>query len=840
MGPSVQQVAQQMSRPDDVSDPVPNMVDQTQQLQDITDERPFPSRDIGSTEVPAGQEQPVQEQPVEDDAAMDDLMLDAFMVEQAGGNDDSIPIGGEFQDVEPISESFIGANLNVKEQLEVLPARIRASFGKTQKEKQSALETYLGKKNVRATKDNFLVRLPGKDKFRKLDPETFDIIGDMFADTFRDSVTQMTGVAAVAAQGPGALEPVSSAVGYGLGVAAGDSVADLIAENVLGIPRDPSRGGVAEGDSTLAQVEAGAERALDNASYGATSTIFNSALKKLVGVFGDRITKRAELRKAIKDAGEVPEHQKLSASVKANMDTADELVSLDQLKNLPGTDTPILAHQMLPDTKDAKNVAQSLNNSREFQTLQGQASKQLGDTIVDMVEAAADLSQGTVKKAMQSGQKIPKKGLVNDVGELLESATKAEGKLIGEFRDRAGEAARNVPIRTPKTMEALEEIVGELGIQARPGGGYKFLPDDDLAAILGTDSKAFIGSFKKDITRLLDKLSSRQKSGTGPQLGSQDPNDIAGFVMDDILKQAKLIGNKNPAARRVGGLYQKFVGKLSSALRADAREGMTTILGEADGAAYAASMKKFADFTTTSKNLGKLLESETGANTFTRLLLSKGKSGLANLKATKRFLNETNPEAWGKIKSEFFEELAIKHRNLGGTGGIEYNVKAMRKDLAGYGKEFLDEMFPKQKGVGGAGLIFRAMDLAEQVQRATVGGTEAEMLKLGKELARASSQFVSAKINSSMSLFSFFTKDKRLMKLMSKEGIEVFLEKVPEAKKGMMRKAFSAVLEYGKGQGLIKTLDVMSSAPGRVVGAGMLSSEAQQAFSGAPRSEIPR
>lgn len=669
---------------------------------------------------------------------------------------------------------------------QLIESRLVAAIPKTVGEKQQALENFLGAKNVRKDADGeFLVKFKGKEKFQKLDPDTFELFNDMFTDNAREVLRGMGGTAGVAVQGPAAAEPVSSAVGFALGAAAGDLTADAISEQVLGVNRDTGRVGTSQSGDIGPRIGAGIERTLEAIQTGLTDSLFKSVSEVAFKNIAKTIAARSARKATLKHAKEIPVHKVLNESVQDNLDTMDDLIRSGTLKPLPGTNTPLLAHQVLPGVQKVDKLASSVAGNQSFQNMQDQASKQMGDTLLDVVEGAADLTEGSLKKVVREGVKSDRTGLAAEAKNLLATSLRNEGKLIETFRKKAKSVASKAALPSPKVEAALLETFQDLGVQRR--GGELIFPDDDtMAQLLGTDSKMIINGVKKDILRLSTSLATK-----------------GGMTIDELIGESQLMGAKNKAAGRIGGIYKKVIGKLSSQIRADTRDVMPLVLDPADAAAYTQSMNKYSSFAQSRDQLRNLLKQDMGANTFSRLLLSKGKNGLAQLKSAKEFMLSEDPAVWNKVQGEFFEELALKHRQAGDPSKIEYNVKGMRKELASYGKEFLDEMFDAKSGLD-TKTVLKTFDLAEQVRRTSIHGSDDQLKKVGKEAVQGLSSFISAKVNAVWAIANFGGQNGRLLKLMSRDGVEEFLERVPKNKKGAMRQLLSDAIDYAGKQKMIQ------------------------------------
>jgi hypothetical protein len=308
---------------------------------------------------------------------------------------------------------------------------------------------------------------------------------------------------------------------------------------------------------------------------------------------------------------------------------------------------------------------------------------------------------------------------------------------------------------------------------------------------LGTDSKAFVSGLKSDLNMLNKKLLK------------------GGLTIDELIGQSQIIGAKNEGARRIGGQYKTIIGKLSSALREDSRNGVTLVLDPADGANYTAKMKRFGTVAKSMDQLEGYLRDDIGMNTFARGLVNKGKEGLANLRATKEFLLQENPDMYKHLIGEYMEELALKHRVPGKVSG--FNASGMRKELVGLGGEYLDELLPT-KGKISKGLVLRSFDLAEQVEKSIIGGTDSELARDARKAVSALSVYHRG-VNTIQGMLRLSTKNSRLLKLLSREGVESFLTETPKKNREGMRQSLSAILAIARKNGILATVNEREEQP---------------------------
>lgn len=660
----------------------------------------------------------------------------------------------------------LGVDTNLKQQIEDMPNRIRASLAGDPDSIQLTLEKKLGKENVKRKGDSFEIRTDGK-KFRELDPGTFEIVNDLFSDFAKEYIQGLGGAAGATAAAP--TGPAGMMAGSALGAAAGTEAARAAGAGMGVVEAHPK-----------SLVEQTTQSLAEGAMFAATEGIF----KGLGAKFAARQERLAGLRKL----EEVAPTDALREGVRMNLETLQDLHNLGLVRNIEGTNISVPANQLLPFLPKVENAAKSVASEQAFQQAQKQAAENFSATTLALVEDAAGIAKGSLAEVTKTGVPRAKGTSVEQITGLFNEVRKAEGRTIGEFRDLAKKTAEKAPLPAPQTAQVVSGLMRDLGVTMQKG--KLVFPDEDaLMQTLGTDSKAFVSGLKSDLQMLNDKLLK------------------GGMTIDELIGQSQILGAKNEGARRIGGMYKSAIGRISSALREDSRNAMPMVLDPEDAVNYQAAMKRFADVSGSMKQLESYLQDDIGMSTFAKGLVNKGKGGLANLRAAKEFLLQENPQMYNDLIGQYIEELALKNRDPSKIGG--FNTAGMRKDLAGLGSEYLDELFPA-KGPVNKSLVLRSFDLANQIERSVIGGSDSELLANAKKGVGALSEFTSAKINAVYALMQFGTKNDRLLKLLSKEGVESFLEQTPKKNKPAMRETLNAILQLARQNGTLATINSYS------------------------------
>lgn len=174
------------------------------------------------------------------------------------------------------------------------------------------------------------------------------------------------------------------------------------------------------------------------------------------------------------------------------------------------------------------------------------------------------------------------------------------------------------------------------------------------------------------------------------------------------------------------------------------------------------------------------------------------------MRAAKEFLQDANPEAWQQVKAEFVEELFLKARTISETGDVTFKPEAVRKRIAqDFGREFMSELMGNEKDFG---RLMKAFDMSEQLRKTIMAGTDDELEKAARSAVQATSQFISAKINTAWALMNFGLSNNRLLKLIDKRGIDEFLTGVPNKDVGRIRQVLSDAISYAKAEGKLAAL----------------------------------
>lgn len=693
-------------------------------------------------------------------------------------------LGGEQVQVEDTAAGELGSPLqSLQAQAEDFTTRVATSIAGTPEAQKLTLENRLGPKNVKQLKDgSFLIRKEGEKKFRKLDPDTFEFLNDIFADEFK---TILQGSGGTIGAGLAAPTIGGTAVGAGIGASIGGQVANAIG-SLIGVVRPEGAGGQAA-------------QATEAAETGLTFATGEAALGRLGKFFKDRSAARA-----LSKNRNISNEEILDQSSKQALETLEEMNQSGFKVKLPEGSVPgvsgeisLPANSLIPHTPGVQATAKSLENEKAFQLVKKEAAEQYSNFVLQHVETAAGTGKGKLAEAVKTGLRDSDNTLANNIKGVLSQARAREGKVIGDFRKQVKGTAGKQPLPSEQTQQAMASIAEDLGIRGTVGQqgklGLQFPGDDQLIADLGFRSKAQLNTFKSQMNDIAEKLT---KQG--------------GLNIDDLLRLSKTVGNQAASAK---GFSKSVLGRLSSALRADTREGMATILEPAAAAEYNAAIGTFRKLAKNADDLKTIFKDDVGANTFVSGLLSKSKKSPEALKALKELVLKEDPKLWNNMVGEFLEEAAVLSRDTSPGKLSQFNAKTFEKKVFGIGKENLETLMGTDSGFSSKQLK-KMLELGKRMDGLLdAGAPDTVVANNAKNAIQAFAAFSRvAKINASAMFLRMFDKNARLAKMVTKRGVEDFLEKVPQAEKGRMRILFNKILAAGQRSGAIETVKRTAAA----------------------------
>lgn len=542
---------------------------------------------------------------------------------------------------------------SLKEQWREMSARIKNSFAVTNEEGVKAIKELNMFEDVRLGADGEIeVKRPGRGQFEKLDRDKVELIGDSL-DLSRDAlefliektvqaggtiggallggVTGATVTAAAGAATPAA--PVAAPAGFitggGLGALGGGALGasvggatgavlakntgDFVAQEILGIERDPNRditnenvlAGVMGGTFEFLGARAARIRAGKKAEQEAAQRTLDNATAKL---------KQAEEQiQQVSDAG-------------IKLDRDGFKFKLDPAQTIGANEIPEL---------DA--AAKELSASPVYRDF----LKQQGNVLVDAYETAIGAIANKAGRSAELGK---------DFVLTSQHVREAEGRLIGSFRKFAKKELLGQNLPAQRTTELTSELLEQFGgsIQNIDGQLRVIAPKvDDILRFnpsLTRDQATVLG---EEITELARKLSK--------QNGSMRIDDIQAIYTRFTNVINRTINTS------AGKAYADQMVKIKNAVRDDWTEMMGQVLPENKIAEYQASKARYSEILNAMKNMQNLLKTEDISKQALVSRLFQGKQSLSLARSAKTLIRQSDPDLWQDLTASYFDQLKLKH-----------------------------------------------------------------------------------------------------------------------------------------------------------------------------------
>lgn len=736
-------------KPSQLNDPVPGQAEQSE-LDQFLNSFDAPEMDTGSGGAAPVDAAVPQQEPSE---------LDAFLGEQAAPLMEPLSGEPEFQEV----DTTLGVDLDIERQFKDHKFRIAAKIAENPEDTELTLQNMLGKDNVVRKEDIFYIKPPGEEKFRRLDPPTFQIMNDLFSDWYKEAAQIVGGAAGGVVTGGNPLGIVGGVATATAGVRA--------MEPMLGVVR-------AEQDSTLKAIT-------DDVSEGMMFAIGEKAAKLApkgykalkTKIFGPS-AKEAEAKAAEVTANKADEAMHEVAKVAEDLKAAGIDVTSDKMTLTPG--------QVLGDTiPEAEVLEKSLTTQkavRQFFIAQGEKFNAAWQT----------LQQGITNVTGKSS---------DELFLSLKNITKAErelvGKTIGQFRDQASKAGGNKRLPMQRFQEAGTTLFKELGGRFRPDGTIMRPKVADIMARFKGISKEDATAMANQATVIMRKLS--RKNGPGQ------------FTLNEMQ------GMYNLATRQVdssmgseqGRVFAKqFIG-IKNAIRDDWRDAMAKVLPEDQVGAYMKQVERFNSFASAQKTLSSLLKQPDMTSAALANKIFSPASSRKNIQAFKALVESENP---GLFKELVGQKLDLIVNSATKNGSIDF--KALSNTIKSLdSKGVLSEMLPPKDKM----ILDKFLSLAEKVPPIKFkagelpGSQKVGMIKWARnlfvtlmpgvsKLAKVSeTEKVAARVLGNMD------KDNVALKWLNGEGLEIVLKGIPAASRNKARVAMGRMVDEALKIGIQKT-----------------------------------
>ena len=679
-------------------------------------------------------------------AGDDEAAADAFLgAEAAPIEEPSIP-------VEPRAEDTLQ---DFKNQFKDSLTRTKLSFAVTDKERSGLLTKIFGEGNVERQDGEFLVRDKSTGKFRRIDQSGFELINDVL-DFSREAVEEAVALpfeAGGALAGGLAAGPAGVAVGIGAGRAASTpaqiKVADAIGE-FLGIERDPERSFALE---------------------AAVGTALNTA----VPLAGAKLTSMLANRKAAKEAAKEAKTVVLRKSSQEFETITNELKDAGLVQNIPGTDTPIVLWQLHPDAPGALIMRKEFQDNPQVLNMLTKQGEAANTVLRDMAEQVGDVS-GKIDL-----------DLAKEITGIAKKLRSAEGEQLGKFRLQAKSNLgpnTKLPV-TPEVSEGINSLAQGLGLGRNEAG--KLVMPKDIDSLLGS-----MGITKKEDFRSI--------ANAVIQLGNEGAE---GLSLNQYERLVKVVGDRVPGARKIGGPVSGIYGKLASDLRNSWNESVKSGLEKVPGAAeeFDKVRNKFTDILDTQNSLARSLNDELTSQAFVRKIILEGKTDKEAMKLARNMLQKDHPDAWrkltGNIMANLMDKFTVENKATG------FNSKGFLKELNSYGKEFTDQLF-EGSGVKKEDFV-KMLNFTKRLERTDISvmsrDTQNEIIQ---NVGLFASKSPTLHFRAAMNLLRIGrNKNTDVLKRLQQEGIDKFLNRVPKSERGRVRTLFSNMVAFGRANGLM-------------------------------------
>lgn len=635
------------------------------------------------------------------------------------------------------------------EQAKQFPARLEASFAATPKEQKFVLERRYGADNVRQRGEDFQIKKG--EKWIPFDSSGFEILNDIIGDMGRGVIEQgATELATAGGMGvSAALAPVTAGVSVAAspvtvaasrlaGGAIGSQVADLVAENIFDIPRDPERSRVKEAASS----------AVINATFGKVGDMVSSYFAK----------KGAE--KATRLMG-----QKVDDVLKADIDMLRQADNeLKQAGLLQNVDTAFGSTSFLPE--------QAVKEGAPDITFR---AKIYADN-PEVIRVKAKLGEGAQNVIKQINDKIaavvPTTG--KDILAKAQNIELEEGKLIGSFRNEFLKEAGDGVVPLPATREALQKVQDTLGYV--PGSSEA--PKDAASLMLQKRFEKFYNAV----------------SNNG---GRVQAEDLAGFY-DDINKATQ---NSKLWTKQNKTVQEDALLDLWRGVRDDYSQAIETTLGDklVNGKTYTDSLKRFTEIKNATKDLKSLLiDPATGEATITAEALAQNIFG--NTKATAKdiqaakVLFKDDPEVWNQIRRIRLDDMLKKSYNS--TKESFDGVKFV-DSITSLPNEVAEELAGGKEGLN---LLKAARTYSNRLQNYSVENmsNEQDAKNALSKLLAFSSNYVQAKGLAIYDLFAATGKNRSVAKYLDGAGRDEMLKLTPVDSRSKVNKAIDYIIDAAR------------------------------------------
>lgn len=672
---------------------------------------------------------------------------DIYAQLDALGEGQAAPATGEAQSTMPEPTGLA----SLREQFSEAGARIKNAFAVTPLESVNVLKSSGVFDDARVGDDGDLeVKRKGRGGWEKLDRDKLELVGDTL-DWARDAMEMVIeggieagATAAGLVTGPGAIG--ANIAGGATGAVIAKNAGDLVAQQLLGIEQDPSRGAVSE--NALA------------AGFGAGFGFMGSMLARRAAA---RIANKTAADKSISNVMETVNGTMQEIEMVRNSGIkidADGKFRVDPNVASAGLDPEAKANaRYLSDTDGYRNFFDQMGNSLQS------AFDSLSEAVSNMAGKNANIGKDFVMTA--------------------DTVRKAEGKLIGDYAQFADKATRSRRQASPRTLQTLDAFKTELG------NAKGIISVESAIENLGLDeSKA------KMLVSKINKVRMNSKRG-------QMSVDTSRALYDDLTRQINRMSNMDRTSTAGRALID-----LKNAVRDDWVDMVENVLPDSQKGNFIQSRARYREIMQATDNLGNLLNSSDISKDVLVKKLFEGKDAWQNIQGVKTLMEETNPELWQNLSLEYFNRLkrhALEETTSVGADGIarvstKYNWNSIDKAWGKLDERVRNEL-ATSTGFGTEG-IQALMNLGKKYQNADVGfaakeSTKQEILSGLKNVVSTFLGGGAAQGTAAVNTLSTIGKDGALLKFLQADGnLEALFRRMKKSDQGAFKTFENAVYNW--------------------------------------------
>jgi len=678
---------------------------------------------------------------------------------------------------EPEPETVIGRFVKGNiDQFSMFTDRLRAGLGANDTEKLGFLKNKYGENNALMKDGKIHFRRSEGEKFKKFDPETFELLNDIVADFSREIVQEASmvpGEVGGAIMGSAVAPGVGTAGGVALGRAASTPMANANADalaRAAGVPFDPQRNQRTENIMGM-----GIEAVLPPVA----GKVIGAIAKRLPGTAAYKLAKEAGKKEVIA----LSEQSNEVAKAVQFLESEGRAARIDGAAvGVPGANVSLMGHHLNPDNPALQGLADTAASSPKFINAQTQLAQDWGASLQNTLTE--------IGRRNNPGPYKPEK-LAEAVTNAVFEVEKAEGKAIGQFKAKALVELKNE--RLPLNQQTVENVTGLLN-------QFGFRPAlKEQRTVLRKGAKGVVpgqptlSQGKQVTSKVMQEWRQPKdvKSLVG-KMGLTSPGEIRAVTnqLNELakgLENGMTIGRLEEVRNTIGALSQRLrgtqagaaMGKLSKDLRQTYRQGIEAGLTDPfERKAFNEAMDEFTLIKGNIETLKGALDSEQSAKAIVKNIFT-GKENLQKVKAIKKL----SPESFAGLKEEWINQMLIDFSSRESKTGFKSGAFLDAIDKK-YGKEFVHEVLNDGPGPG-METVRKLLMVNERIE-SQLKNKKVDQLSEGQKKSVMDilvGLVGGIKFKTTNGLSSLFTgmgkEEKALMEIMTRDGIDKYVASYP-------------------------------------------------------------